>query len=116
VSRLRQHVWTIEEVERLVNERPAYTLRYELVDGALLVTPAPSGRHQRIVAELFVILREYLRRHRIGEARFSPGEVRLTPRITKRRFFQARGIPEYWVIDGDVRAFFESVEDEEPGT
>ena len=145
---LRQRVWTTEEVSRLVDERPGYTPRYELVDGALLVTAAPSGRHQRIVAELFVLLREYVRRHRIGEARFSPGEVRLTPqtrfepdiyvipavegrmpraadcvtslllavevlspssarhdRITKRRFFQSRGIPEYWVVDGEAEAF-----------
>ena len=76
---LRHRVWSVEEVERLVHERPGLTPRYELVDGELLVTPAPSDRHQRIVAELFVLVREYVKLHAIGEARLGPGLARLTP-------------------------------------
>jgi Uma2 family endonuclease len=26
-------------------------------------------------------------------------------RITKRRFFQRHGVPEYWVVDGEAEAF-----------
>jgi len=74
--RPRHRIWTVDEVERLVEEREGYTPRYELVDGELLVTPAPSGRHERIVGELFARLREYVIANRLGEARF--GRARLT--------------------------------------
>ena len=70
--------WTIEEVERLMEQREGYTPRYELVDGELLVTPAPSNRHQRIAGRLYLLLHQYVERHHLGEAFFSPGDVRLT--------------------------------------
>ena len=76
---IRQQRWTIEEVDRLVDERDGYTPRYEFVDGDLLVTPAPNVRHQRIVRELLVLLHAYVKEHRLGEVGFGPGEVRLTP-------------------------------------
>ena len=71
------HRWTREEVERLVEQRDGYTPRYELVDGELLVTPGPNGRHQRIAIELAVLLRTYVRRQRLAEVRLGPSEVAL---------------------------------------
>ena len=145
---LRTYPWTLEEVERLIEEREGYTPRYELVDGELLVSPSPSRRHQRIVGSLFVLLVAYVKRHRLGEVSMGPGAVRLGPsgyfepdlfvipavngkrpradvpvtqlllavevlspgsirhdRITKRKYFQRHGVPDYWVVDGDAETF-----------
>ena len=49
----RDHEWTVADLEHL----PDDGLRYELVDGVLLVSPAPSNRHQIVVVELVALLR-----------------------------------------------------------
>jgi Uma2 family endonuclease len=69
--------WTIEEVERLIDERPGLTPRYELVDGELLVTPAPSLRHQRVILRLALMLQPYLVDAKVGEVRLGPAELKL---------------------------------------
>ncbi len=40
--------WTIADLERLPDDE----LRYELVDGALLVTPPPPNAHDLVANEL----------------------------------------------------------------
>jgi Uma2 family endonuclease len=69
--------WTLDEVEQLAEEREGYTPRYELVDGELLVTPAPSDRHQRIIAQLGFLLLPYVVNNSLGEIRFGPGKMHL---------------------------------------
>lgn len=49
----RDHAWTVADLADL----PDDGLRYELVDGTLLVSPAPSKLHQRAVGNLYVLLR-----------------------------------------------------------
>lgn len=44
--------FTVEDLQAL----PDDGMRHELIDGALLVTPPPSGRHQLVVTELTVRL------------------------------------------------------------
>ena len=46
--------WTVEALETLPNNG----LRYELLDGTLIVSPSPTPRHQRAVLELAVLLRD----------------------------------------------------------
>ena len=68
---IQQRRWTEAEVRRLIEESPGTAPRFELVDGELLVTPAPSGMHQRLVLALATMLNEYVRAHALGEVRSS---------------------------------------------
>ncbi len=45
--------WTVDDLDRL----PDDGLQYELLDGLLLVTPAPVLAHQRAIGNLYVLLR-----------------------------------------------------------
>jgi Uma2 family endonuclease len=75
---LRSHPWTVSEVDRLAKQRRGYTPRYELVDGELLVTLAPTKRHQRLLGDLYMLLRPYVDRRGLGEVILSPSTVKLT--------------------------------------
>lgn len=48
----RTDEWTVDDLESL----PDDGLQYELLDGVLLVTPAPIPVHQRATRELFLLL------------------------------------------------------------
>ena len=65
--------WTRDQVLAL----PEDGNRYELFDGELLVTPAPSGLHQLTVSRLFGVLTAYVSAHGLGEAMFSPADLDL---------------------------------------
>ena len=56
---------------------PDDNLRREIIDGELLVTPAPGRRHQEIVLELGHVLLHYSKVHG-GEALVAPVDVRLS--------------------------------------
>lgn len=55
--------WTYSEYARLPDDGN----RYEVIDGELCVTPSPGSLHQRVAANLFVVLREYVEEHGLGE-------------------------------------------------
>jgi len=63
--------WTVEMVRAI----PEDSNRYEVIDGELFVTPAPSVAHQRAVLELALLVAPYVRAHRIGEALIAPADV-----------------------------------------
>ncbi len=74
-----QRHWTASEVRQLIAENPLQTPRYELLDGELLVTPSPSGPHQRAVKLLVTALDQYLDLNPVGVAYISPMDVELEP-------------------------------------
>ena len=63
--------WTAE----LVHALPDDGNRYEVIDGELFVTPAPSFVHQRAVLELAVRLRAHLREHPVADVMIAPADV-----------------------------------------
>lgn len=65
--------WTAEMVRALPDDGN----RYEVVDGELLVTPAPTWDHQRIVRDLVLLLDPYIESQGLGEAMISPSDVEL---------------------------------------
>jgi Uma2 family endonuclease len=64
--------WTVEMLEALPDDGQ----RYEIVDGELLVTPAPSVAHQRAVGSLYRRLYAYLAGSADAEVILSPADVR----------------------------------------
>jgi Uma2 family endonuclease len=67
-----RHRWTYAEFARLPSEG---STRYEVIDGELAVTPAPTGAHQIVVTNLVVALETFVRRHRLGRVLPSPVDV-----------------------------------------
>lgn len=49
--------------------------RYEIIEGELLVSRAPSLKHQRISGNLFLLLRSYFDQNPLGEVIAAPGIV-----------------------------------------
>ena len=49
--------------------------RYELFEGELFVSRAPGLSHQRVLGNLYAILRFYLAQHAIGEVLLTPGVI-----------------------------------------
>jgi len=122
-------------------------LRYEVVRGELLVTPAPAPLHQGIVTRLLLRLGSYLEGHGLADQlRTAPADITLSPstlvqpdllvadtaladrtkswsdvttlflvvevlspssaradRLLKRAEYQAHGVPQYWIVDGEQR-------------
>jgi len=65
--------WTVERVRALPDDGN----RYELVDGELVVTPAPRGLHQEAIQALVIRMEPWLRETRIGRLLFSPADISL---------------------------------------
>lgn len=100
--------WTVAMVQAL----PDDSNRYEIIDGELFVTPAPTWNHQGALAVLFHVVYTYVRANAIGHALFAPADIEfseqtlvqpdlfVTPRVGGRK-------PERWE---EVRSLLLAVE------
>lgn len=73
-SRSSPKKWTYDDYLKL----PEDGKRYEIIEGELFVTNAPSYRHQFAVGELFAILRQYVKENQLGQVVIAPFEVHLS--------------------------------------
>lgn len=62
--------YTIEDYMKTPDD-----VRYELIEGELLMTPSPLTRHQRAVGTFYFKIREYLENKNVGEVFLSPYDV-----------------------------------------
>ncbi len=62
--------WTYEEYYRLDDDQ-----RYEIIDGNLLMAPAPDTWHQSWIGELYVILRTHVQKRELGKVFVAPVDV-----------------------------------------
>ncbi len=72
--------WTVEMLDALPDDGQ----RYEIIDGELFVTPAPSDVHQLVAGAFFRRLHDYLRAANVGRAMISPADVRSADRKRNR--------------------------------
>ena len=67
----KRRVWTYKDYCAI----PEDGQRYELIWGELYVAPSPSTRHQRILGNLFDVLRHHVQNHGLGEVFVTPLDV-----------------------------------------
>jgi Uma2 family endonuclease len=68
-------VLTYDDYCDLPNDRN----RYEILDGELSVTPAPSTKHQRISGRLYLILAQHALANQLGDVYAAPTDLILAP-------------------------------------
>ena len=107
--------WTAEMVRALPDDRK----RYEVIDGELFVTPAPSWPHQRTVGGLFLRLSEYLRGQPWAVVSMSPADISfredmlVQPDLFVVPIGADRLLPRHW---SDIHALLLAIEVLSPST
>lgn len=106
--------WTADMVRALPDDGN----RYEVLDGELFVTPAPSLRHQAVLANLFAALHRYVADHGLGWVWWSPADLQFSPqRLLQPDLFvvldRGQGEPRTW---DDVNELLLVVEALSPAT
>jgi Uma2 family endonuclease len=65
--------WTYEEYYRLDDEQ-----RYEIIDGELLMPPAPDLLHQDWLGDLYTRMNAHVKTHKLGKVYLAPVDVILS--------------------------------------
>lgn len=86
--------WTPAQVRELQREDRGWP-RYELIDGDLLVTPAPGVPHHLAVVELLFLLRPYVMQFGLGDALPAPADIELDARSVLQ--------PDLFVVPATVK-------------
>ena len=82
--------WTAERARALPDDGK----RYEVLDGELFVTPAPTLLHQRALLYLIRVLDPYVSTHRLGELLTSPADIEFSEdRLVQPDLFVTREAP-----------------------
>ena len=68
-----REIYTYQDYAKLPEGAP-----YQLINGKLIMTPAPTIYHQRLAREIFMLLMNFVKHHRLGEMFFSPIDVYLS--------------------------------------
>lgn len=77
VSGPQQGRWTYKEYAALPDDNN----RYEVVNGVLYMSPAPSGSHQDAAPEIASYLRAHIKLTGLGLVRIAPFDVELAPNV-----------------------------------
>jgi Uma2 family endonuclease len=82
VARLFPHQgeWTEDDYFSL----PETNTIVELSEGRLIISPSPTSQHQRVLGNLFVIIKVYAQSKKLGEAVMSPMDVRLYDGVVRQ--------------------------------
>jgi Uma2 family endonuclease len=72
----QQGSWTYDDYATLPDDGP----HYEIVNGVLVMTPAPTPEHQDIVLEIASYLRTYIKLTGLGRVFMGPLDVDLRPK------------------------------------
>jgi Uma2 family endonuclease len=62
--------WTYEEYYKLEDDQ-----RYEIIEGQLLMAPAPDTWHQDWLGDLYSLLRSFVKMNKLGRLFFAPVDV-----------------------------------------
>lgn len=54
---------------------PTIVQRYDIIDGEMVMSAAPTGKHQEIIGNIYLMVRPYLRENQRGVVIFAPCDI-----------------------------------------